>query len=199
MQFTSPEPGQRDTSPPCSHHVVWCQGKLLLAVPPKCFLQLMTVMKFYFLPPEFCSPNAAINTGSCLQLLICRVQPQSRPTYELQNTSVMVQTSMYCLLTKSNTTKRRDNTSKQKDIQRHLWCYVLPGDHHSSESSHTLVVLGTLLRLLSHSKAFLHAWWHLLPKAEDNSHGWQNHLYSDCQLLVPSPPMQFFQICFLFN
>lgn len=71
MQFTPPRPGQRDTSPPCSHHVLWYEGKLLLAVPHKCFLQMMTVMKIYFLPPEFCSPNAAVNTGSCLQLLVC--------------------------------------------------------------------------------------------------------------------------------
>lgn len=56
---------------PYSHHVVSYQGKLLLAVPRKCFLQMMTIMKIYFLLPEFCSPNTAVNTGCCVQLLIC--------------------------------------------------------------------------------------------------------------------------------
>lgn len=43
-------------------------------------LQMMTVMKIYFLPLEFCSPNTAVKTGFCLRLLVCWVQLQLRPT-----------------------------------------------------------------------------------------------------------------------
>lgn len=137
---------------------------------------------------------SAFNTSSCLQLLICCVQLQSRPRrnqWAITHTSHDV--NWYVL-------PAYIIASNGKFVfQRCLRCSVLPEDPNSSQTLYISSFLRHLLRVLSCFTALLHAWWNFVPTAEHCSQGWQNHFYSNWWLLIPSQLKQLFKTCFLLN
>lgn len=94
-------------------------GELLLAVSPKCFLQIMTITKT-LLPLEFHSPYTLLLTQapvSNCSFVGCNCNQYPAEINELYNTPARMQTGTYRLPTE------RITASKRKFVfQRCLWC-----------------------------------------------------------------------------